>query len=228
MNIIRHVPNFITCLNLTAGALGVIWCRENLPFAAYMIFIACLFDFIDGFAARLLKASSPIGKELDSLADMVSFGLLPGLIVFHIIGNSSLEHKEILKFAGLLIPVFSALRLAKFNIDERQSYGFIGVPTPANAILFASFALIFGTGNLEHWQMLMIAVLSVIMSLLLVSEIPLFALKFKSFAMKENLHIYLFLAISAVLVLIFGKFAVPGIIFLYILTSLGLRLLKKS
>jgi len=255
----KHIPNFITCLNLLAGCWGIVHAFEGrLVAAANMILIAALFDFFDGFAARFLKANSPIGKELDSLADVISFGVLPGMIIYQMISinvqlipglGSEVEiSNSYLKYAGFVIPVFSALRLAKFNIDERQTHSFIGLPTPANALMIASFPLILFSqfytesfdwlwspgkyeGDIDYeklpdnfWFNLFtneyaLAGIAVVMSLLLVSNLPLFALKFKTFDWQRNKMRYLFL-ICVVLLLFMLKFiAVPLIVALYIVMS---------
>jgi CDP-diacylglycerol--serine O-phosphatidyltransferase len=227
MNIKKHIPNAITSLNLLSGFLGIIFSFENLEWASYMIFLAAIFDFFDGFAARLLKVASPIGKELDSMADMVSFGVLPGLIVFHligaIVGNGHCYESfcmTLLPYIGAFIPVFSGLRLAKFNIDTRQSLGFIGLPTPANAIFFAAFPFIINSGNYDFLaNEYLLAVLAIVMSFLLVAELPLLALKFKSFAIADNKDKYLFLIGSLVLLIFLGLAAFPLIILWYIIVS---------
>lgn len=242
MNIKKHIPNFITCLNLLCGCFGVVAFYDSLLFFAFpsfMILMACIFDFIDGFAARLLKVSSPIGKELDSLADMVSFGLLPGLIIFRMIESPisipgwnpviffpdfPQDLRDYLKYFAFLIPVFSALRLAKFNVDERQSTSFIGVPTPANAILIASIPLIAiysktpeNLSFIFHPYFLVFS--CVLLSYLLVAEIPLFALKFKDFTWQNNKIRYIFIIFSVVLLLILQIQAIPLVIFSYIILS---------
>ena len=141
----RNIPNAITCLNLLFGCIAIVYVFHNrLTDASWMIIFAAIADFFDGMAARLLKVSSPIGKELDSLADMVSFGVAPGMIIYELIGTSPYN------WIGLLIPVFAAIRLAKFNIDTRQTFYFIGLPTPANALFIASFPLIIAHDS--SWQ----------------------------------------------------------------------------
>lgn len=221
MKIFKHLPNFITLLNLLTGSVGIVLALQgNLVMAAFCVFIAAVFDFLDGFAARLLKANSSIGKELDSLADVISFGLLPGIIAYSLL----LQNTEIAlwPWLGLLIAAFSALRLAKFNVDTRQSDQFIGLPTPANAILFASFPLILES---EAWLFLqnpwVLSILIVVFSLLLVAEIPLMALKFKNFGWKENKLKYIFILISLVLLFVLAWMAIPIIITLYIFFSLA-------
>ena len=138
----KHIPNFITCLNLFSGCVGVYLAFQgNFQGAFIAVIVSAVFDFFDGFAARLLKAYSPMGKELDSLADMVSFGVLPGAMVFSLLSKTGIS--EWLPYVAFVIPVFSGLRLAKFNIDERQTSSFIGLPTPANAIFWGGLILSF-------------------------------------------------------------------------------------
>ncbi len=223
----KHIPNSVTCLNLFSGCLGIVFAFQgNLLWASYAIVIAAVFDFFDGMLARLLKAYSDIGKELDSLADMVSFGVLPSVIIYQLFARSPQPETgaEFLSYSAFIIAVFSALRLAKFNIDTRQSENFIGLPTPANALLIASFPFIIGESNayfatfiLNPWFLL---IFSLIMSMLLVAELPLISLKFKSLKFKENLLRYV-LIISSIFLLLFLRFeAVPIIIILYFLVSL--------
>ena len=181
--ITKHIPNPITCLNLFSGSMAVYYAfLGNYELVFALVLLAAVFDFFDGFAARLLKAYSPMGKELDSLADMVSFGLAPGAVAFSLLRQTAFP--EWLAFAGFIIPVFSALRLAKFNIDERQTTSFIGMPTPANAIFWVNAAFSFSGLLIENsWAIL---ILIVVMSGLLVAEIPMFSLKFKNFSWKSN------------------------------------------
>jgi CDP-diacylglycerol--serine O-phosphatidyltransferase len=176
-----------------------------------------VFDFLDGFAARLFKVTSSIGKELDSLADMVSFGVLPSITMFQWIQSSA--QFELIAFIALVIAVFSALRLAKFNIDTRQSDSFIGLPTPANALFITS--LIFLPEPVRFWVFTsnVLILISIVFAFLLVAPINLFALKFKSFSFGENQTRYLFLILSLVLILFLKAGALPIIILLYILLS---------
>ncbi|HEY0054115.1 MAG TPA: CDP-diacylglycerol--serine O-phosphatidyltransferase [Pedobacter sp.] len=230
----KHIPNAITCLNLFCGCVGIVMAfQDKLLFASYAIIIAAVLDFFDGFLARLLNAYSNIGKELDSLADVVSFGVLPSVIVYHLflkapqIGMLS----EYLNYCAFLIAMFSALRLAKFNVDTRQEENFLGLPTPANALLIASLPFIISGDNLFLRNYILNAfflfTLSLGMSILLVWEIPLMSLKFKSFSFNQNLYRYILLIVAAVLILIFKFVAVPVIIFLYILLSIiQFRLIK--
>lgn len=223
----KHIPNFVTCLNLFSGCLGIVFAFQgNLTWASYAIVIAAILDFFDGMLARLLKAYSEIGKELDSLADVVSFGVLPSVIIYHLFALSPQPEFDVtwISLSAFVIAVFSALRLAKFNIDTRQSENFIGLPTPASALLIASFPLIIAESNtyfadfiLNTWFLL---IFSLTMSMLLVAEVPLISLKFKTLDLKENMLRYI-LVITSVLLLLFFKFeAVPMIIMVYFMISL--------
>jgi len=224
----KHIPNALTCGNLVCGCYGIDLAYDgNLVMAAYMIGIAAVFDFFDGFAARLLKVSSPIGKELDSLADVVSFGVLPGILMLHLMQQANAGNFAYLAY---LIPAFSALRLAKFNIDTRQTTSFIGVPTPANAILIGSLPLVLEQHTAFQpfftWPILL--VITVIMSLLLVAELPLFALKFKDYSLVNNKIRYGFL-LTAIVLLITLQFAgLPLTIVAYILFSVADNLLNPA
>lgn len=223
----KHIPNFVTCLNLFSGCLGIVFAFQgNLIWASYAIVIAAIFDFFDGLLARLLKAYTDIGKELDSLADVVSFGVLPAAIIYHLFNLSPQPDfgTTWLSYSAFIIAIFSALRLAKFNIDTRQTENFIGLPTPANALLIASFPLIIEESNTYFTNFILnpwfLVIFSLIMSLLLVAEVPLISLKFKSLKFSQNLLRYILL-ISSLLLLLFLKFeAVPVIIVIYFLVSL--------
>jgi len=223
----KHIPNAITCTHLFSGCMGIVFAfHGRLDYAAYAIFIAAFLDFFDGMAARLLKVHSEIGKQLDSLADMVSFGVLPSVIIYHLffLGNSTLNNQTWLYNGAFFIAVFSALRLAKFNIDTRQTNSFIGLPTPSGAMLSASFPLILTQHNasftgiiLDHW---FLAVFIVVNCWLLVAELPLLSLKFKNLSFTENIYRYVLL-FFAVVCLVFFKFAaIPVIIFFYIALSI--------
>ena len=182
MRITKHIPNTITSMNLLCGALGVIFTFQGaLHIAFYLMLAAAVCDFLDGFAARLLKAYSPMGKELDSLADLVSFGLLPSMMLHRRLVEGGMT--GFVAYIPLVICVFSALRLAKFNIDDRQSENFLGLPTPACAmwcgsLVFAADHGVMSMANLLH-DTYLIPVASVILALLLVSEIPMFSFKLK-------------------------------------------------
>lgn len=215
----RHLPNFLTCCNLLCGCLGIVFVLEDrgVP-AAWFVWLAGLFDFFDGFAARMLKVSSPIGKELDSLADVVSFGVLPSLVMYQMLGNSS--PSQFLPYLAFMIAMFSALRLAIFNVDETQSDSFRGLNTPANTIFITSLPLVADRIGQWLYQPAVLAAITVIFSLLLVSPIRFFAFKFKSFGWKGNEIRFTFLILSVLLVIGLNFLAVPLIVILYILLSL--------
>ena len=223
---IRHLPNFLTCCNLICGCFGIIFLLEDrsVP-AAYFVWAAGIFDFFDGFAARWLKVSSPIGKELDSLADVVSFGVLPALVMYKLIGaNTTMES---LPYLGLTIAAFSALRLAIFNVDTRQTDSFIGLNTPANTIFITSLPLLPATITAWLFQDWLLVTITMVFSLLLVSPIEFFAFKFKNFNWKENQMRFTFLLVSVLLLIVLKTTAIPLIILLYIGLSLGGMVLKK-
>lgn len=231
------VPNTITALNLVCGSLAVFFAVDGqLGWAAIFIFAAAVFDFLDGFSARLLKAYSSIGKELDSLADTVSFGLAPAAIVFTMLEitlfgkNQPIQEIEanwsqwILLFTSLIIPVAGAFRLAKFNTDTRQTEQFLGMPIPANAIFFASLALILELGTRQNVVSVILnryTILAAIFccSFLMVSELPMFNLKFKNLKLKENALRFLFLGVTLLMLLFLQIYALPLIIIWYVLLS---------
>ncbi|MTI41736.1 CDP-diacylglycerol--serine O-phosphatidyltransferase [Fulvivirga lutimaris] len=220
MSIKKHIPNLLTSSNLVCGCLGIIYCFQgDLKFAVYLIWIAMLFDFLDGFAARLLKVSSPIGKELDSLADMVTFGVLPAILILQLI-----EQHETgpIKYIALLIAVFSALRLAKFNVDDKQQSVFIGLPTPANALFLSSLIFVFERFPAFN-QLYFLVGVAVIFSLLLVAPLELFALKFKNYAWKGNEVRFAFLLLSLTSIVFLQFLALPLIILGYILLSFVIK-----
>ncbi|MDR0364813.1 MAG: CDP-diacylglycerol--serine O-phosphatidyltransferase [Bacteroidales bacterium] len=228
MSFKRHIPNTITAFNILCGTLSIIavfhW---NLQIAAYFIFAGAVFDFFDGFVARLLKVSGAFGKELDSLCDVVTFGVAPGMIVYKMLFDN-FGAVSWVPFLALLIPVFSALRLAKFNLDERQTTGFIGLPTPANALFFAGISFINAPFflSLLSWQWLL-PILTILFSFLLIAEVPLMSLKFKNFRFKENIIRYIFLFCALLLIIVFTNNALPSIILIYILISLISNFIKK-
>ena len=182
MKIIKHIPNTITSMNLLCGVLGVIFTFQGaLDLAFYLMILAAVFDFLDGFAARMLKAYSPMGKELDSLADLISFGLLPALMIHRRLVEGGLTGFWI--YIPVIICIFSALRLAKFNVDDRQSENFLGLPTPACAmwcgsLIYAADRGVMTVAGLLSERYIMI-IAPVVLALLLVSEIPMFSMKFK-------------------------------------------------
>ncbi|MCF2516900.1 CDP-diacylglycerol--serine O-phosphatidyltransferase [Dyadobacter sp. CY351] len=230
----RNIPNALTCANLLCGCIGVAEAfHNNLVISCILIGIALIFDFFDGFLARLLKVSSAIGKDLDSLADMVTFGLLPAIIVYQLLMQSIPDLLGIWKaYPAFIIAIFSALRLAKFNNDPRQSDSFIGLPTPANAMLIASLPVILLTED-PFWKDIIVnttnlLILSVVMSFMLVMEMPLIALKFKHFGWKGNEFRFLLIASTVILILTLKILAVPAIIILYILLSVVDNVTKKD
>jgi CDP-diacylglycerol--serine O-phosphatidyltransferase len=228
----KYIPNSITCLNLFCGCLAIYFCfNSNLVYAAYMVGLAAIFDFLDGMLARVLKAYSEIGKQLDSLADMVSFGVVPGVMMFHLIAGSLTNQPTFLglpatvfPFLGFIITIFSALRLAKFNIDTRQTTSFIGMPTPACSIFVSSLPLILSHDSFNASSIILnpgvLAGLTLLLSYLLVAEIPLFALKFKNLSWKDNSIRFIFVLLAIVLGVILNFTAIPFIIALYILLSI--------
>jgi CDP-diacylglycerol---serine O-phosphatidyltransferase len=239
MKIKQYVPNTLTAFNLVCGLISLTMTfKGNYVYASLFIFIAAVFDFLDGNAARWLKAHSELGKQLDSLADVVSFGVAPGLMIFQLIsaqctGSCNVfERMHITPYFAMLIPVCSALRLAKFNIDLRQEVNFIGVPTPANAIFFASIPLVLyvqpGLFSLIHLDFLVsffsntriLTILAVFFSYLLISDFKIFSMKFKNMAWSGNQLRYIFLISSIILFILFFLSAIPIIITLYVLMSI--------
>jgi CDP-diacylglycerol--serine O-phosphatidyltransferase len=254
MKLKQHIPNAITCGNLLCGCLAIVQTfNGNLVWAAYLVGMAAILDFFDGFFARLLKVSSPIGKDLDSLADMVTFGVVPGFVMFKLLLSARLfehalelphqgsvdEYAFSVAYIAFLIPIFSAIRLAKFNNDTRQSDSFIGLPTPANAIFICSLPLILNMGpqfvvNEMNASLVgyiintkTLVVLSIVLSVLLVAELPLIALKFKSFGWKGNEIRFIFLGLSLGLLIAFQFVGIPLVIILYILISVVNNLVKQ-
>ncbi len=219
----KHIPNTITCCNLISGCIATYWAFNGAwDVALLFIIIGAVFDFFDGMSARLLGVSSPIGKELDSLADDVTFGFAPSAIIFDFLkrGSDYLPSGYLI-YIAFIMAAFSALRLAKFNLDERQAMGFIGLPTPANALFWG--ALLVGAGEwLLSSPYLYYAVVAGIFlsSWLLVSEIPMFALKFKTWTFKDNKLKYLFL-LSCIPLLCLGVVGIAIIIAWYIVLSVA-------
>jgi CDP-diacylglycerol---serine O-phosphatidyltransferase len=264
---LRNIPNSLTSLNLISGCIAIAFAFHGmLSYAGYFILVAAVFDFFDGMVARALKVHSEIGKELDSLADVVSFGVAPTIIMLELMAKSLMPqqnvflgifeslstnamppltkiimYRDIVGFGfwtyfflatPLLIAVFSAVRLAKFNIDTRQTTSFIGLPTPANAIFILSLGFISESvacpsvqGILIHPMTLFF--ISAIFSYLLVCEMPMFALKFKSFGLKGNVVRYGFIAASALLIVCFRLYALPMVILLYIGISFVLWVISQ-
>ncbi len=245
MSIKKHIPNFITLLNLSMGVGSIYLSNEGSPeylvIAGYFIFMAAVFDFFDGFAARLLHAKSDIGLQLDSLADMVSFGVAPGFILYRMLlmspGSSMLSFGEfeIFPVIAILIPWGAALRLAKFNIDETQQMGFKGMPTPALAFFIASLPIICQTLISDQGMLYSIFTNIYLLALtavggffLMTGSFPMFALKFSNYGWKGNEFRYSFLLISLALILLLKVVAIPIIIVLYILMSFLVVMMKKN
>lgn len=255
---LKNIPNSLTSFNLISGCIAIALAFHGmLSFAGYFILVAAVFDFFDGMVARALKVHSEIGKELDSLADVVSFGVAPTIILLQLMAKSLMPHDVFLGFfesfssneippltkifvyrniigfgfwtyfflaVPLLIAVFSAIRLAKFNVDTRQTSSFIGLPTPANAIFILSLGLISESSAYPALQGIILHPMtlffvSVFFSYMLVCELPMFALKFKNFGVKDNMLRYSFIVISALLIILFKLYALPMVILLYIATS---------
>lgn len=238
LRIQKHIPNIFTLSNLSCGLIAIFLAfQSQLVLAGLFIVIGLFFDFFDGMLARIFKVSGELGKQLDSLADLITFGVAPSIIVFQLIfrietGGFLIQTNETKNlflhfspFIAFLIPIFSALRLAKFNIDANQTSSFIGIPTPANALFFIALPLIleyqessFMANYINNLYFLII--ITVIMSLLMVADIKLFSFKLKSFAWKENKVQYLFILISGLLLWLFHFVAIPIIILLYPVISL--------
>lgn len=234
----KHLPNAITCVNLFCGCLALtfIFGGDSIT-GAYFVGLAAVADFFDGLVARALRVSSPIGKDLDSLADMVSFGVVPGAILYRLLLTAVLRHDilaplaadghspiEYLALGGFVVTIFSALRLAKFNNDTRQSDSFIGLPTPACTLVVASLPLILAGGPPSWLEGLLfspifLVALAVLLSGLLVAEIPLFALKFKNLKWLGNRRRFLFMVLAAGLLLTLKAAGVPLAVLAYVLFS---------
>jgi len=233
----QNVPNFITSLNLTAGFIAIIFAASgDLVTASWLILAAMIFDFLDGFSARILKAYSAIGKELDSLADVVSFGVAPGFIIYHLLheslsanapmiaGSDNLKGTLIMIITAIM-PVCAALRLAIFNLDSTQATTFKGLPTPANGLAVISVVI---AGHYSHSVLLssftgspvILLMFTIALSLLMVSRIPLLSLKVSNLQLKGNEGRYILVALILISFAIFGVTAAPLIIPLYIIASL--------
>ncbi|MBR5782350.1 MAG: CDP-diacylglycerol--serine O-phosphatidyltransferase [Bacteroidales bacterium] len=231
---IKHIPNSITCCNLLSGCISIVLLfNGNVEAAGVMIFVAALFDFFDGFAARLLKAYSPLGAQLDSLSDVVSFGVAPSFIMYHYINqcvNISMFGFNILPPVAFFLAVFAALRLAKFNIDDRQTTSFIGLPTPAMGIFVASLPFTLRHESLAFMGSLMTSpyflfAVVAIFSFLMVCEIPFFSLKIKSLKFKDIKHIYLLAAFAIASFVFLGFAAIPFVMLFYIIVAMFVKVL---
>ena len=223
----KHIPNTITCLNLISGCIATYYAfQADNSMALLFIVIGAVFDFFDGMSARLLHVSSPIGKELDSLADCITFGFAPSAIVFSFLNSQlSIVNYQFMPYLAFIMAAFSALRLAKFNLDERQALGFIGLPTPANALFWGSLVWSLDWQRwvepylLPAFWLYVVLVLIPISCYLLVSEIPMFALKFKTWGWKGNEIKYIFLLTCIPMLLFMGIFGLAAIIAWYVILS---------
>ncbi|MBQ3631074.1 MAG: CDP-diacylglycerol--serine O-phosphatidyltransferase [Prevotella sp.] len=224
----KHIPNTITCCNLICGCIATFWAFQgDYMLALLFIILGAVFDFFDGMTARLLGVSSPIGKELDSLADVVTFGFAPSAMLFNFLCTIVPCSMAYIPYLAFIMAAFSALRLAKFNLDERQAMGFIGLPTPANALFWASLAAGWQWKTLFEpyptapaWVAAIVLAMMLVSCWLLVSEVPMFALKFKHWGWKGNEVKYLFLLTSAVLIVVLGTLGIAAVIAWYVLLSL--------
>ena len=230
MRLKHHIPNAITCCNLVSGCLSILFLTQNMPVkAALMIFVAGLFDFLDGFSARLLKVHSPIGADLDSLSDVVSFGVAPGFIMYWLMSRSfdlpqwCIAGIKVLPCLAFLLTVFSAIRLARFNVDETQKTSFRGIPAPGMAIFIASLPLALSQvhhlkdGALSYWACIGI---TLIFSFMMVSRLRFFSFKMKSAKWKGNEVRWIFLLVALVSFMIFKWLALPFVMILYIMLSI--------
>lgn len=233
--IVRNIPNSITCCNLISGCIATYNAfLGDIRMALLWIIVGAVFDFFDGMSARLLKVSSPIGKELDSLADDITFGFAPSAIIFYELSimeypSELLMLKPYLPYFAFVMAAYSALRLAKFNLDERQSLGFIGLPTPANALFWG--ALFVGAQNFMESTAYMLPVVLLMICVscwLLIAEVPMFALKFKQWGLKGNEVKYIFLISCLPLLMIFGITAFSVIIAWYVVLSVVVNLRNKK
>lgn len=235
-----NLPNALTLVNLLAGCFAVVFIFSyQWDYVPFCVAVSLLADFLDGFAARFTKNSTDIGKELDSLADMVSFGLVPGAIVFQLLVQlnesntaSSPGTVMLLSAPGFLITLFAALRLAKFNLDTRQSDGFIGLATPAATIFVVGYLLVFLHGlpylgmQLNAYAVYFLYAFSLVLPVLMIAELPMFSFKFKNFGWKGNEIRYVFIILSVVLLFTLKLAAISLIIVLYLLISVILKLIK--
>lgn len=228
----KHIPNLLTLGNLLSGTIAIIFAlKGDFVGTAVLVTAGIVFDFFDGFVARMLNVQGELGKQLDSLADMVTSGVVPGIVMLQLL-ISSLGVNEVSYFAtdgngsnlpyiGLLLTLGACYRLANFNIDTRQSDSFIGLPTPAMTLLVISLPLIVEFSNQSFFidlitnQYFLIAV-TVLLTFLMNAEIPLFALKFKTFGLKENALKYIFLLLAIILLVVLKFVAVPLVIILYV------------
>lgn len=236
MAIKKHIPNLITLLNLFCGCIAIVFvANKNFEMAFYFVCLGIFLDFFDGFFARLFKVSSPLGLQLDSLADMVTSGVVPGYAMFYLFSNSQHEiaSNAFFPYLGFLVTLGSCYRLANFNIDTRQTESFIGLPTPANALFILSLPLVLKFSDslfvletlTNQWALLTITLLS---TYILNAEIPLFSLKIKKFNFTANSLQIIFLMLSLLLLVFFKYLGIPLVIITYVLLSvLNNKFMKK-
>ncbi|AWK02963.1 phosphatidylserine synthase [Flavobacterium crocinum] len=238
MNIKKHIPNLITLINLFCGCVAIVYVSQgDFLMAFYMVCLGIFFDFFDGFFARLFKVSSPLGLQLDSLADMVTSGVAPGYVMYSLFLKSANPHdvagSVFIPFLGFIVTLGACYRLANFNIDTRQTDSFIGLPTPANALFVLSLPLVIEYSNslmmfeilTNFWVLLVITLCS---AYIMNAEIPLFSLKIKKFSFKENALQIVFLTISVLMVILLQYIAIPLIIAFYVLLSVINNLFLKK
>ncbi|WP_310559769.1 CDP-alcohol phosphatidyltransferase family protein [Flavobacterium sp.] len=236
MQIKRHIPNIITLLNLFCGCIALVFASElNFEMAFYFVSLGIFLDFFDGFFARLFKVAGPLGLQLDSLADMVTSGVVPGFVMFCMLkqGQNPADGKQIIPYLGFIITLGSCYRLANFNIDTRQTDSFIGLPTPANTLFIISLPLVIKYSDsmiffdmlTNNWILLVITLFS---AYILNAEIPLFSLKIKDFTFKKNALQIVFLSLCVILLIFFQYLAIPLVIISYVLLSvINNKFLKK-
>ena len=225
----KHLPNLVTCGNVVCGCVGIVAASQGkLIEAVYCILLGMVFDFGDGLVARLLKAYSELGKQLDSLADMVTFGVLPGMLLFQLLQQSGATWTA---YVGFMLTVFSALRLAKFNIDTRQTDSFIGLPTPSAALFVGALPLIISQQPAYKTFIVhpvTLFTITITLSFLLIAELPLFSLKFKNFGWADNKIRYVFLLLAIALFVLFKFLAIPFILLIYVLLSFMSSVAKQK
>ena len=236
MTIKSQIPNVITLLNLFSGCVAVTYASQGeFEWAFFFVCLGIFLDFFDGFFARMFKVQSELGLQLDSLADMVTSGLVPGLVMYEYLKRlvAGLDTLEFLPFAGFVITLGACYRLANFNIDTRQSDSFIGLPTPANALFIISIPLVILYSDIDfldgilnnEWVLVLICFLS---AFIMNAEIPLFSLKVKNFSFQKNALQLFFLLSSVVLLLVFGYLGVTLVILFYVLISIVNNFLAKK
>lgn len=249
MNIKKHIPNLLTLGNLLCGTIATIYAVQGeFVFAALLVISGILFDFLDGFAARLLHVSGELGKQLDSLADMVTSGVVPGIIMFQLMTERNFVisfaekmdtvsfsgiFEDSVPFIGLILTLGACYRLAKFNLDTRQTDSFIGLPTPAMSLFVISLPLIQEYSSIEFVQSLIanhyfLIAVTLVLTYLMNAELPLFSLKFKDYSIKNNLIKYLFLVVSLCMIIFFQYLSIPLIIVLYVILSIFSNVRKKA